>query len=123
MVTRLTGTVNGAAVIFQRIQGDEWEATVPSTLNGVYVVDMTAYDDAGNATYWAKYILTVDLSALCVHLVPCPYQAELLDTKFRADFLGEVYQAQLVSREYAAEYICCNYYASLVREECKGVGK
>ena len=122
MVTRLTGTVNGAAVIFQRIHGDEWEATVPSTLNGVYVVDMTAYDDAGNATYWAKYILTVDLSALCVHLVPCPYQAELLDTKFRADFLREVYQEQLVSREYAAEYIRCDYYASLIQNECKGVG-
>ena len=51
MVVRLTGTVNGDDVIFRRMEGDEWEATVPASLNGTYILDMTAYDEAGNAVY------------------------------------------------------------------------
>lgn len=95
MVVKLTGNINGNAVIFEWVQGDEWRATIPSALNGVYVVDLLAADEAGNETYWAKYILTVDLTALCVHLEPYPYRAELLPPE---------------------------YYATVIRAECGGVG-
>lgn len=96
MVVKLTGNINGDAVIFERIQGDEWEATVPASLNGVYIVDLLAVDEAGNETYWAKYILTIDMAALCVHLEPYPYRAELLQPE---------------------------YYATLMRAECGGIGR
>lgn len=84
MVTKLTGTVNGNIVIFKRIAGDKWQATVPRDLSGVYIVDLLAEDAAGNEGYWARYILTVDLTALCVHLAPCPYTAELLPEQYYA---------------------------------------
>lgn len=84
MVTKLTGNVNGNAVIFERIQGDKWRITVPRDLSGTYIVDLLAEDEAGNETYWARYILTVDLTALCVHLVPCPYQVEVLPERYYA---------------------------------------
>ena len=38
MVVRLIGEVNGQEVIFQRVLGDTWEAQVPSSLDGTYVI-------------------------------------------------------------------------------------
>lgn len=94
MVTKLVGTVNGDEVIFQRVQGDEWSATVPASLSGVYVLDMTAYDAAGNAAYWARYILTVDPAALRVQLKACPYRANVMDA-YRAKLCPAPYRAEL----------------------------
>lgn len=64
MVVRLEGKVQGRDVIFNRVQGDEWETIIPASLNGVYIVELTAYDDAGNMAYTARYILTIDLTSI-----------------------------------------------------------
>ena len=64
MVVRLEGKVQGQDVIFNRIVGDVWETVIPQSLNGVYVVELIAYDDAGNVAYTSKYILTVDLTSI-----------------------------------------------------------
>ena len=60
-----------------RRDGDWWETTVPKTLNGVYVVELTATDEAGNIAYTAKYILTIDITALRVKLQRYPYSAKV----------------------------------------------
>lgn len=95
MVVRLIGEVNGQEVIFQRVLGDTWEAQVPSSLDGTYVIGMTAYDEAGNEAYFARYILTVDLSSLCTHLYKNPYQAEILK-EWSADIVPEEYYAEVL---------------------------
>ena len=64
MVVRLEGKVQGKDVIFNRVYGDEWETIIPASLNGVYIVELTAYDDAGNMAYTARYILTIDLTSI-----------------------------------------------------------
>lgn len=90
--------------MFERVKGDEWKATIPPSLDGTYIVGLLAIDEAGNEAYWARYILTVDLAALCVHLAPCPYSAEV--------------QAET----YKASVVLGKYYATLVKTECGGVG-
>ena len=102
MVVKLTGTVEGNPVIFERQGGDTWTCVVPATLSGTYVAEFTAIDDAGNVAYCAQYIIAIDLSALCVHLEPCPWKAELIE------------------KEYVAKCILSNYYAELMRPECGG---
>ena len=94
MVVKLVGKIDGQDVIFERREGDRWDATVPRNLTGVYIVELTAVDAAGNVAYCARYIVTIDLAALCVHLQPCPYRAELLRQ---------------------------NYYATLRTVRCRGV--
>lgn len=47
------------------------------TINGVYVVELTATDEAGNIAYTAKYILTIDITALRVKLQRYPYSAKV----------------------------------------------
>ncbi len=73
MVVKLIGSINGNYVSFQKSEGDVWEATIPKNLNGQYVVELYAYDEAGNIGYATKYIMTVDLKSLCIKLVPLQY--------------------------------------------------
>lgn len=77
MVVRLEGKVQGKDVVFNRVVGDVWETIIPPSLNGVYIVELTAYDDAGNMAYTSRYILTVDMSALCVKLELCRWQVDV----------------------------------------------
>lgn len=70
MVVKLTGTVNGMQVNFTKISRELWETIVPKSLDGQYILELVAYDDAGNFQYITKYLLEIDYSALCVHLIP-----------------------------------------------------
>ena len=72
MVVRLEGNVNGESVILTRSADslDLWESVIPATLNGRYVIGLTAYD-----------ILTVDLKALRVSLKPFDLYATLHNEK------------------------------------------
>ena len=54
MVVALRGTINGNTISFARTQGDRWEAIVPASLDGAFVVDLTAIDEAGNVGYTAQ---------------------------------------------------------------------
>lgn len=78
MVVKLEGKVDGVAVIFEKMPGGWWTADTPRHLNGIYVLEMTATDAAGNQAFVARYIMTVDTGALRVSLRPCPYSIELL---------------------------------------------
>ena len=66
MVTRVEGVINGDSVIFKRTVGNQWEAEVPASLNGIYILEMTAYDEAGNMAYTSSicYCMT---QTICVH--------------------------------------------------------
>ncbi len=71
MVVKLEGKVDGQAIIFEReIEGGAWKATIPPRSNGIYIIELTATDDAGNVAYCAKYIVTIDIAALKVRIEP-----------------------------------------------------
>lgn len=78
MVTKVIGKVNGQQVIYEREEGDKWIVTVPFDLDGMYVIEVTAYDEAGNIAYCTKMLLIVDPATLCVSLVPYEYTVEVV---------------------------------------------
>lgn len=75
MVARVEGIVNGDPVIFNRVVGDQWESKVPASLNGTYVVEMTAWDEAGNMAHKSMYLLQYDPINLKSKLIPFPYSS------------------------------------------------
>ena len=87
MVARLEGKVDGKDVLFTKSDGDVWETTVPVDIDGTYIVELTAWDEAGNYCFMTRWLLTFDPSRLCVHLIPCPYWAEVLPSPFYAELL------------------------------------
>ena len=66
MVVRLVGKINSEPVIFERKAGDRWETIIPSVPSGVYIVELSAYDEAGNMAYISRFLLSIDLTALCM---------------------------------------------------------
>ena len=68
MVVKLTGSINGTEITLEWESGDRWTAIIPSIPSGVYIVDLTAWDEAGNFAYVTKYIITIDLTAMCMRV-------------------------------------------------------
>lgn len=95
MVVRLEGKVQGQDIIFKHVKGDDWEAVIPKNLTGIYIIELTAYDDNGNTAFTTRYILTVDLDALCIHLEPYPFWTDVLPDKFCINILPEKYYVRL----------------------------
>ncbi len=97
MVVRLEGKVDGSSVILQLVRGGLWRCTIPRPVKtGRYIIELTAYDEAGNYAYTARYIFTVDTAALRVSLVPYPYSANMNARGYRAELEPDGYIALLI---------------------------
>ena len=85
MVTKVIGKVDEQEVIYERSEGDLWKVTVPLDLDGMYVIEVSAYDEAGNSAYCTKMLLIVDPATLCVSLVPYEYIVEVVQDDYMID--------------------------------------
>ena len=85
MVAKVIGKVDDSEVIYEKGEGDKWSVTVPLDLDGMYVVEVTAYDEAGNIAYCTKRLLIVDPATLCVSLVPYEYTVEVVQDDYMID--------------------------------------
>ena len=61
MIVKVSGKVDGQDVIFERSEGNQWNITVPYDLDGMYVIEVTAENDAGNVAYCTKMLLIVEI--------------------------------------------------------------
>ena len=85
-VARVFGRVDGAEVILQQAGGDRWNVPVPLDIDGEYVVEIMAEDEAGNQTYLSKMLYTVDAGNICIHALPLPkYTFELLQAPYQME--------------------------------------
>lgn len=82
-VNRLEGKVDSRTVAFTRDDSGQWFAVIPADLDGEYIVEVTAYDDAGNSSFTTSMLFTVDLKTLVVKLQPPNFA-----TSARADDLA-----------------------------------
>ena len=73
MVVRLIGKVEGQDVIFTRLKGDIWTAEVPAQKSGRYVMELTAFDEAGNIAYCTDVLFSYDATAMKFTIEPLPY--------------------------------------------------
>ena len=100
MVVKVSGKIDGKEVIFERDEGDRWNATVPYDLDGMYVVELTAENDAGNIAYCTKMLLIVDPAPLCVRLVPLDYMVEIVPEDCKVTVIPEDYAVEAVPEQY-----------------------
>ena len=65
MITRIEGMADNHALVFARSEDGYWTAQVPPDLeDGTYYVTLTAWDMAGNSTYYATVLLMVDVTCI-----------------------------------------------------------
>lgn len=79
MVVKLEGKIDGRTIILNHKNGDVWETTIPKSLSGVYVVELTAYDEAGNKGYATKYLVTINPGSLKAQIQRFEWQCSLMD--------------------------------------------
>ena len=59
MIVRVYGRANGAEIIFTRKEGDLWQTEVPANLEGEYIVDLWAENDAGRTSYVCRALFAI----------------------------------------------------------------
>lgn len=76
-VNHVIGKTDSFEIIFDKIDNDKWTVNVPSNVVGEYIMDLYAYDDAGNLGFMATAMFTVDTTNLCFHLAILKYTADI----------------------------------------------
>ena len=74
MVVKVSGKIDGKEVIFERAEGDRWNAT--------------------------KMLLIVDPATLCVRLVPLDYMVEIVPEDCKVTVIPKDYAVEAVPEQY-----------------------
>lgn len=114
MVVKVSGKIDGKEVIFERAEGDRWNVTVPYDLDGMYVVELTAENDAGNVAYCTKMLLIVDPATLCVKLVPLDYMVEVVPEEYETHIIPEDYLVEVMEEQYQVATLPDLFYVEVV---------
>ena len=98
------GNCNGYNITFKHNQTTgRWDAIVPMSDYGDYVVELWAKDDAGNVGYYATVLITVDLSCLQVRVKVLDMSAQAMKDGFLQKKKTK-FKAELCRPEYLSEY-------------------
>lgn len=114
MVTKVIGKVDGREIIFERSDGDSWKITVPQDLDGMYVIEVTAEDEAGNIAYCAKMLLIVDPETLCVSLQPYDYSFDIMPDEYRVGVIPDRYSIEAMEDNYLVGVQPDPYYLEVI---------
>lgn len=96
MVETVVGKINGLDIILSPVNEEQtiWSVDIPTVPSGVYIVEFTATDQAGNESYFAKYIVTIDIDALTAKIEPFNYSEEV-EPGIIAVVEGEAYECEI----------------------------
>lgn len=114
MIVKVSGKVDGQDVIFERSEGNQWNITVPYDLDGMYVIEVTAENDAGNVAYCTKMLLIVDPATLCVKLVPLDYVVEVVPEEYETHIIPEDYLVEVMEEQYQVATLPDLFYVEVV---------
>jgi len=87
MIKRVWGTFNNSDTILSNLGNGTWQTIVPFPPNGVGVISVYAEDEAGNESFVAKLLYTVDTTTLKVSLSVAEYDADLFTAQFMQKLL------------------------------------
>jgi hypothetical protein len=74
MVKKLYGKADNITIIFEKKDGDNWTAVVPSDLSdGMYIVALYAEDEAGNTSFFSKILLLADTKNISIVFIKQPF--------------------------------------------------
>ena len=123
MVVRVFGTVDGTEVVLEHYHGDVWRVPVSLDQDGEYVVEIIAEDDAGNRAYMAKMLFVVNTALLCVHVIPIPYYAALIEPSLQIKIMPEQYEVSIEESEYTLRPMPPIYYTEIIEPVCRLAGR
>ncbi len=126
MVTRVFGVANGQPILFTPAKDRTWNATVPWTEDGEYVIEVYAEDGAGNTGYLCSMLFAISGHELQGYIVPNGYTVENKSNRYTGlptinEFLGNIenisfsgesqekkYQSEVQEGGYIIERAICS---------------
>ena len=115
MVVRLIGKVEGQDVIFTRLKGDILTAEVPAQKSGRYVMELTAFDEAGNIAYCTDVLFSYDATAMKFTIEPLPYQCTYINDDYEIGFVTSEYDIEKENDNYFSELSESSFCIELLR--------
>lgn len=97
-VVRVIGNVDGIEIVFGRTEAGHWVSSVPYDLDGEYVIEVTAIDEAGNEAYSAEMLFIVDLKTLKTELKPLNFTTIIY--RDNSEELSDVYKFIKLEENY-----------------------
>jgi hypothetical protein len=70
---RLVGYVDGIEVRFDFCPPSTFKAEIPRQLDGTYILQLRAIDDAGNETNYSNIFIKIDFQQLKIQILPINY--------------------------------------------------
>lgn len=70
----LVGQVGGVEIKFDFTPPNTFKAEIPKQLNGTYIVQLQAIDDAGNITGYSNIFIKIDFSSMRVKIFDNNYR-------------------------------------------------
>lgn len=98
MIKRVWGTFNNSDTILSNMGNGTWQTIVPFPPDGVGVISVYAEDEAGNKSFVAKLLYTVDPATLKVSLSVAEYDADLFTAQFMQKLLFD-YSVKVATEE------------------------
>lgn len=88
MIKRVFGKVDGKEVIFDKGAGDAWSVPVPLDLDGEYIVEIIAENDAGIQSFITRQLFTVNSGRICIKPLSHPgFLFENVSRKYEFEFI------------------------------------
>ena len=84
MVAQVYGEIGQDRIIFTQNEQGLWESITPALQSGRYILSLYAVDEAGNESYYATAIYTIDTEQITARLEIIEYAAgvrELIDAE------------------------------------------
>lgn len=108
-VVKVFGSINNIELVFSLAEDGAWQSPVPSVADGKYIIDLYAEDDAGNISYYAKYLYTFDSANLVATFEQYLWQSDLLNVLYEItesilDYVANV-QSEISTALVLSDYV------------------
>jgi Domain of unknown function len=113
-IVKMIGNVDGNNIIFEKDSGDLWIAAVPKGMHGEYVIDIIAYDNAGNEAYSAAMIFIVDPYTLEVRIVPANFSNSIVIEDHKEETKVSEFAYIEVKENFDIKELQHNYYTEVI---------
>jgi hypothetical protein len=92
---RLIGYVDGVQVTFTYTPPNTWTAIIPKQLDGIYIVELHAINEAGNIANYSGMIVKIDFSNLKIEVL----ENDILQQEINDGFIFEELNLDILSEE------------------------
>lgn len=101
-VSRVYGKVDGVDIILHQNERGLWQVQVPSDVDGIYILEISAEDFAGNTTYLTRTLFEVRHSVITTTTLLLGYWGEVIQI-YKTELQPNLFVSEMTSVSFVPE--------------------